>query len=73
MEFLIVAIALSIVAIYGMWRVRRVGSSDEPDRPIEPPPDDQRYKTAFPDDPVTGAIPLQRPVSRESGHGKDGS
>ena len=73
MEILVFAIVVSIVAIYGMWRVRQGGSRDEPFRATGPPPDDQRYKTAFPDDPVTGAIPLQRPVSRESGHGKDGS
>ena len=79
MEILVFAIVVSIIAIYGMWRVRRVGSPDEPDRATEPPPDDQRYQSIFPDagmvdgqDAVMTGVPPQRPVSREEGHGKDG-
>ena len=72
MEILVFAIAVSLVAIFGMWRVRRVGSPDAADRTTEPPLDDQRYRSAFPDDPVLAGVPPQRPVSRESGHGKDG-
>jgi FtsZ-interacting cell division protein ZipA len=72
MEILVIAIAVTTLAIYGIWRVRRVGSVNDPDRAIQGSPDDPRNKIAFPDDPVMFGVPQQRPISRESGHGKDG-
>ena len=72
MEILVLAIVVAIIAIYGIWRVRRAGSVDDPDRAIQGLPEEPRNKIAFPDDPVMYGVPQQRPVSRESGHGKDG-
>jgi FtsZ-interacting cell division protein ZipA len=72
MEIVVFVLVVISLAIYGMWRVRRVGSTDEPTRESADAADDQRYKSAFPDDHVLMRVPQQRPVSRESGHGKDG-
>ena len=72
MEILVFAIAISIVAILGISRVRRGGSAEEPTPASADGFDDQRYRSAFPDDPVVMGVVPQRPVSRESGHGKDG-
>jgi hypothetical protein len=72
MEFVVFAIAVITLAIYGIWRVRRVGSVDDPGRATQRLPEEPRNKIAFPDDPVMYGVPQQRPVSRESGHGKDG-
>jgi hypothetical protein len=54
------------------WRVLAGGSVDHPDLLDQVPTDSSRTRHAFPDDPVLYGVPQPRPVSRESGHGKDG-
>ena len=44
MEILILAIAAFVLAAYGIWRVRRGGSVDDPDRDRRGLPDDLRDK-----------------------------
>ncbi len=72
-EVLVFAIAVSLLAILALWRARRVGSAEDPGRrAVQDVPAAQRSMSAFPDDQVVLGVPQQRPVSRESGHGKDG-
>ena len=45
MEYVVFALALIAVAVYGIWRVRRGGSVDDRDRAIQGLPDDLRDKS----------------------------
>ena len=75
MEFYVFFGILIAVVIILLWRSRRSTTSwrESPNAGL---PDDQRDKLAYPEDassdPLWSGVPRQRPVSRESGHGKDG-
>ena len=74
MEILIFAIVVFVLAVYWMWRVRRGGSVDDPNRAIQGMPNDLREKNFqdFGEGPMYAEIRARPRVSRESGHGKDG-
>lgn len=74
MEILVFFVVLFAVAVYGVWRVRRGGSVDDPSRAIQGMPHDLREKNFqdFGDGPMYAEIRARPRVSREQGHGKDG-
>lgn len=74
MEIVILAVVAFVLAVYWAWRVRRGGSMDDPDRPIQGLPHDLREKNFqdFGDGPMYAEIRAKPRVPRESGHGKDG-
>jgi hypothetical protein len=74
MEYLIFAVGVFVLAVYWIWRVRRGGSYDNPDRAIQGLPDDLREKNIHGGvvDPMYANVRAPRPVSRDSGSGKDG-
>ncbi|HXG27110.1 MAG TPA: hypothetical protein VNL94_09730 [Candidatus Binatia bacterium] len=74
MEYVVFILGVLALAVFGVWRVRRGGSVDDPDRIRQGLPDDLRDKFTegwgLPGAAPT--IPTARPVSRESGSGEDG-
>ena len=44
MEMFVFAVVIFVLAVYWIWRVRRVGSYDDPDLPRQGLPDDLREK-----------------------------
>jgi hypothetical protein len=74
MEMFVFAVAVFVLAVYWIWRVRRVGTDDDPAQPFQGLPDDLREKNAAPPaiNPMYAEIRAKPRVSRESGHGKDG-
>ena len=75
MEFFLFFVLLAVGAIVLLYRSRR-STTDRRESPNAGLPDDQRDKLAYPvdqdADPMWTGVGRQRPVSRESGHGKDG-
>ena len=75
MEFFIFFAILVVGAIALLYRGRR-STTDWRESPNAGLPDDQRDKFAYPleqdADPMWTGVPRQQPVSRDSGHGKDG-
>ena len=76
MEIFIFFGLLVAAAIVMLYRSRR-STTDWRESPTAGLPDDQRDKFAYPleqdADPMWTGVHRQQPVSRESGHGKDGS
>jgi hypothetical protein len=74
MEYVLLIGGAFVLAVYGIWRVRRGGSHDDPDRMRQGLPDDLREKVVQPRwmKQYSPGHPEPRRVSRNEGDGKDG-
>ena len=74
MEYVIFGLGIFVLASFWIWRARRGGSVDDPDRSRQGLPDDLREKNIHGGavDGMYAAVRAPQPVSRESGGGKDG-